>query len=272
MKSLLRISLIFVLGVVILLGGLYYWRNQLIEKLFVKFVAGKLQCEVTLTEAQLDLFAAKATFKNIKISNPEIFSRGTLTAIRELYLDWDFPALLEGRLHFFAVKLEVGTLRILRNKQALINILELNVFKEADGAEGEEAQPKRDINLQVDEFILILNHATYTDLSGIVPLQRSFNLHMKEIAFSNLTDLKILVKIVGWETLKAMGIEDMTNLNPNLRAQLEKIRPSASEGFVTKFVEKVKQIGEPGAVITDEATAVQEVLEKSKRAEGIEPS
>ena len=252
MKSLLRISLILILGMAVLLGALYFWRNQLIGKLFIKFAGDKLKCEVTLAEAQFNILETKATFKNIKISNPEIFGRGTLTTIRELYIDWDAPAYLEGRLHFFTVKLDIGTLSILRSKQEQINLLELNVFEETVAAEGESAPPKEDLNLQIDEFILILNHSTYTDLAGIVPLQRSFNLHAKEIRFSNLTDLKILVKIIGWETLKAMGIEDMTDLNPSLRAQLEKIRPDKSEGFVTKFVEKVKQIGEPGTVIGEE--------------------
>lgn len=132
------------------------FHNWTVKQALRLVLSYQLGAPVEIDRARIDLFKAEVEFKDILIHQPEAFnSREILADIPQIFVDFDWPAIWEGRLHLQAVELNVNELNLIRNPDGRLNLLSFKVFQQA-GKKGGEKPRREDKTPQVklDRVIL----------------------------------------------------------------------------------------------------------------------
>ena len=213
------------------------------------FLSGALRvvlgAPVKIERARVDLWTGQATFEGIRIENPANFPDGILLGIPKIFVDLDRWALFKGRFHFNTLELDCRDIRVIRAEDGRVNLFSLNIFKSSPArsqgakAAGPEEGPGR---FQVDNLVLTIGFATFTDLSGSSPSQKSFALRVDHAVYRNVETPADIFRIISWELVKRMGlgkIADSLGVSPELpglgleqpKGLLEKAVSSLKEKF-----------------------------------------
>ena len=143
---------------------------------------------------------------------PPQFPEGTFANIPKIYIDWEWASLLERRFHAETFEIDCSELRLIRDHAGRFNLLSLRALKNPPPAPPPSSGESRPVRFHIDNFILTLGSATYTDLSGEAPVQKSYNLRLDHSVYRNVDSAYDVVWIIGWEALKRMGVGGMDQM------------------------------------------------------------
>ncbi len=181
-----------------------------------------LGAPVKVEEVKINFSDVSVLFGNIEIANPSsFFSEAPLAKIPKIFIDASLSSLWEGKIHFEAIELNIQELHVIRERDGRINLLSLKTLEPKSQSQSQTSRQKSEIPLhfQIDQVILSLGQARYTDLTGPNPVEKGVNLRINRATYKNMDGLEDIVKVISWETLKRIGFGNLTaflgDWNPN---------------------------------------------------------
>lgn len=174
-------------------------------------LGSQLGTKVKVGDVRMDLVNTQVKFEDLRIQNPMEFPDGTLASIPKLFIDWKPSALLKGKIGFHTIELNIEEMSIMNIRGSGLNLYALKIFrKDAEQdktSRRTESREKPGIpNFQIDQLVLTLGKATFTDLTGTNPVQKSAQLGVDHAVYRNVEGLGGIAGIVAWESLKRMGL------------------------------------------------------------------
>lgn len=231
MKLIFRLVKLFILLVIL---GLIF--NDFAAKILLTgFLRCSLGVPVQMKTVEVSLGDTEVEIRGLKLGNPSGFPEGTLVYIPKIYLDLESWDLLRGRIHVEVLEIDCQDIRIVRDIDGRVNWLSLKVLP----AQKPETKPKpedkgRPFSLQIDTLILSLGTASYVDLYSAEPVQKNLKLNVRKADFSDVNSFQDLIQIIVWETVKRVGIGQMTAAFEGMN------KPSTAQGILKKAFQGIK--------------------------------
>lgn len=187
---------------------------------------------VYIDDVRVDIINSQFKVTGLEIWNPRGFPDGILTKIPKIFVDIEFARLLDGRLYFDTFEIDCRDIRVIRNEDGKINWMELKIFRQKSGVREDARQKPGRTKFYVENLVLSLGYATYTDLYVQPPVQKSHHLRVENAVFRDIESAGDIVKIVTWEVMKRMGIGKLIGNIPGLE--------NSAGGFFDGLVNSIK--------------------------------
>ncbi len=202
--------------------GALVFHNFTARMLLQAGLAYKLGTGVEVDSARVDFLRSRVIFQDIEIKNPEGFPQGILARIPKISMDFDIASLGAKTLRFKSVEVEASEIRILHQPDGRLNLLALKVFENKS-----RPQESGAMKVYISNLVLTLDKAVYLDLSrpGTGSREKVFDLGMRRMVYWNVRKLGDIAEIIGWETLKRMGLSSLSG------GVLDRIREELGDFF-----------------------------------------
>lgn len=247
--------LIGLLGLVVIL----FFAGNVMAKLAiengVKLITG---LPLTIGDLDLGLFKSAIQVKNLKLMNPPGFQDPVMVDLAELYVKYDLPSILSGKIHLPELRVDLNEFYVVKNEKGKLNIDSLTALqkakKETPAASRPEAETGTPVppekktqakapEIQIDQLFLKVGNAYYREYktSG-QPFVQTFPIHLEE-KYSNITDPNQLVQLIVLKVMMNTGIGALTNFDiADLRGSLGGVMSTSSQ-FATQAEAFLKEEG-----------------------------
>ncbi|HTL47135.1 MAG TPA: hypothetical protein VL688_03625 [Verrucomicrobiae bacterium] len=196
------------LGVLLALLGMFF-RTVGAKWLLSAYLQHELGTQVSVEHVRVDFINSQAKFSNVAVKNPMVFPDGTMMIIPKMFIDWNPAELLKGRVVLETLDMNIAEIRVLRAPDHGLNLRGVKLLRPAlpPGNVEAEEEPAWMPQLGVQQFVLSVGRATYTDLTGENPLQKSYDLNLNHVVFRDIPKLRGIWTLITAQTLSRMGIE-----------------------------------------------------------------
>ena len=277
MKKLV-IGLIVVLAIVFVLGQ----TKDMIAKASVEkgmeIVTGlKLQMK-SLTVGILNTLVG---IKDLKLFNPQGYKDKVMIDMPEIFVDYDLPAIIKGKIHLPEVRLNLKEFVVVKNSDGKLNLDALKVVKEEKepASKQEPAKAQKMPEIQIDRLQLVISKVVYKDYTaGAQPSVREFNINLNE-KYENITDPYTLVRLILVRALMNTTIANLANfdlgsIQQTLGNTLGKAQQVATQAAAKAQQAATEAVSRTQTVVKDTAATVGTTTKGAteaigKAAEGI---
>lgn len=195
----------------------FVFRNFAARWALGAYLEHELGTRVDIKDVTIDFVNTQIKFDGLVIRNPLVFPDGVLADIPKLFIHWDPAPLLKGNLVFRTIELNVAEIRILNIPGNGLNLYALKIFRRELPSEDRDGgydtpSSRKAPQFYIDQFILTLGKATFTDLTGANPYQKSVHLKLDHGVYRQVNGLAGIGEIVAWESLKRMGLGALSGL------------------------------------------------------------
>lgn len=202
-----------VLGIFVTLALMIFARNAIAETAIengVRFVTG-----LKLDMGGLDIGIVKPFVRidDLRLFNPPGYQEKVMIDIPEVFVDYDPPLLLKGKIHLREIRFHLKEFTVVKNERGALNLDSLKVVQE----EKKEAQaPKEEApppSIQIDILELRIEKVAYQDhssLGGV--LTKEFNVNINE-RYEDVTHPETIVRLIVVKALMNTTIADLTNFD-----------------------------------------------------------
>ncbi len=185
--------------------------------------------------------------RGLKLHNPKGFKDKMMMDMPQIYVDYDLPAILGGKIHLNDMVIDLKELLVVKNEQGDLNLNSLNVVK--DQKKAAPAEKKEMPQVQIDNLRLKVGKVIYKDYSkGGSPSVQEFDINIDE-SYKDIDDPQELISLIIVKAIKKTAIAKLTNFN------VGKLEGYASDVLVT--AEKIgTQAAATAGVTAKEGTQV----------------
>jgi uncharacterized protein involved in outer membrane biogenesis len=181
--------------------------------------------------------------KNLKLLNPVDFSDRTMVEMPEIYVNYDLPAIIGGKIHLPEVRLALREFVVVKNAKGSLN---LDAFKtvqaQKEGKPSAQNTSGKAPQIKIDTLQLNIGKVIYKDYSkGSAPDVKEFNVNLNE-RYTNVDNPQALVNLIVVKALMNTSISALTNFNlKGLEGSIGGVVAGA-EKMTSTAVDKVKGI------------------------------
>jgi hypothetical protein len=194
----------------------------------------------------------------LKILNPAGFKDPTMLDMPKIFVDYDLPAILGGKVHLTDVNIDLKEFVVVKNSDGRLNLDSLNVVK-AQKSGGSPAQTSKGKapQIKIDNLELKIGKVVYKDYSaGASPSVKEFSINLNE-KYSDITDPYSLVSIIVVKalmntTIAGLANFDLSGLKGSIGPALAGAQKAASEAVV-KASQSVAQAQKQAAAAQEQA-------------------
>lgn len=212
MKKILTI-LIVVVAVVAVIG---FTKNLIIEKAIEKWAATVTGLKLDIGSINVGIIKTIVHIKSLKLENPSGFSDRTMIDMPEIYIHYDLPAIIGGKIHLPELRLAIKEFVVVKNKNGELNLNSLRtVMANREGKTPSQVSPGKAPEIKIDLLKLSIGKAIYKDYSrGGTPYIREFNINLNE-SYTNVDDPYELANIIVVKALTGTSIANLANFDLN---------------------------------------------------------
>ncbi|MFA5311151.1 MAG: AsmA family protein [Candidatus Omnitrophota bacterium] len=261
MKRLLKI--LAVIFAVIL--GLLFAKNIIAKVIVERGIGFATGLKLRVSGFQIGIFKSRINIDNLKLYNPKGFEDTVMINIPNLYVDYNLPAILKGKIHLEDVKLNLKEFVVIKNKDGKVNLGSLKIAQEQKESKTkakskEKVKPKAS-DIQIDNLELKLGKVIYKDYSKAGgPSVKEFNINLDE-RYANITNTNavvsiILIKVLTNTALGAIANIDVKELGSAVSGSLSKATVVVSD----TAAKATKMAGEAGKSVTEAAKNLKDSL------------
>ena len=177
----------------------------------VEFVKG---LKLNIGSLHVGIFKPIAHIKNLQLFNPSSFPDKTMVDMTEIYVNYNLPAIIGGKLHLPEVHLALKEFVVVKNAQGKLN---LDALKSVQAQKEGKSTPKRISGnapqIKIDVLKLSIGRVIYKDYSrGGVPDVKEFNINLNE-SYVNVDDPQALANLIVVKALMNTSISALTNFD-----------------------------------------------------------
>jgi hypothetical protein len=149
--------------------------------------------------------------KGLVLSNPQGFKDRTMMDAPEIYVRYDLPAVIGGKIHLPEVRINVKEFVVVKNEKGELNLDSLKSIQSQK--KGKQAPAGKAPQIQIDSLELKIGKAVYKDYSGGgAPSVMEFPVNINE-RYTNITDPNTLVALIAFKAMMNTTIASLTNFD-----------------------------------------------------------
>lgn len=250
-------------AIVVVLVGLFLVFT-LCARIFMSFgIRVATGLNVKINRVMLSPFKGAIRLNDITIYNLKEFEEKKMLTVPLLYVDYDLPAILQGKIQFTEMNMNLDSVIVVKNKQGKTNLSTLTAAKKQSTSQSGHKAPKTTAtaHFYVKKLHLTLGKVVFKDYSrGSEPTVREFQLGIDK-DFYNITDPNQLVALIIMTAMFQTPLANLANLDlGNLDSQFSAgLKDAAS--FLSVDGVGVQQLGNDTQQVTKKA--VDSILKKA---------
>lgn len=202
-----------VIAVIAVLVMVSFVRDMVIKISVEKGVEMVTGLKLHIGSFRMSLVAGSVGIRGMKIYNGTRFKEKIMADFPEVYVAYDLPAIIGGKIHLKRVRLNLKQFIVVKNEKGELNLNSLKVVKaQSEGVKAEsENTPLPPI--QIDTLELKIGQALYKDYSASSePSVREYNVNLDE-RYTNITNPYALVSLIVVEALSNTAISGAANFD-----------------------------------------------------------
>ena len=202
--------------------------------------------------------------RNLRLFNPAGYKDRTMLNMPEIYVHYDLPAIIGGKVHLQDVRINLKEFVVVKNEKGRLNLDSLKVVQaQKKGNAASQRQDMKAPPIQIDSLELKIGKVLYKDYSGgrQEPAISEFDINLNE-KYSNITNPYTLVSLIVVKALMNTTIAglagfDLHGLQGSIGdtlANAQKITGEASEKakqVATQAEGAAKQAAETAQTVTN---------------------
>ena len=130
MKKILTSVIVAVLAVVLVVG---IAKNPIAKFSVEKAVEVVTGLKLSIGNLNIGILKTLVGINDLKLFNPSGYEDKVMLDMPEIYVDYDLPAILGGKIHLRTVRLNMSEFVVVKNAKGELNLDALNVVKEQKG-------------------------------------------------------------------------------------------------------------------------------------------
>jgi len=203
-----------IIGVLVVLVALSVCKDLVVKVAVEKGVEIVTGLKLSTRSFNVGILNGVVSIKGLRLFNPKGFEDPVMIDMPEIYVHYDLPAILTGKLHFQQVRINLKDFIVVKNEKGELNLDSLNVVKAQK--EGKKTEAKAGMpGIQIDKLQLKIGKAMYKDYSGGgKPSVREFNVNLDE-TYTNIRNPYVLVSLIVVRTLSNTTIASLSNFDIN---------------------------------------------------------
>ena len=198
--------------ILLIIAGLSLSKNTIakiaVERV-VKMITG---LQLRISGLNIGILKTLVNIDGLVLYNPKGFEDRVMIDMPNIYVDYNLPAILKGKVHLYSMKIDLKEFVVVKNKDGKLNLDSLTVVQSQK--EGKKPQDKgKAPKIQIDNLELKIGKVIYKDYSaGGKPHVREFNVNIYE-KLANIEDAYTLVSIIVVRALRNTAIASLTNFD-----------------------------------------------------------
>lgn len=204
-------------------------KNILVKTVVESGVGMVTGLRMNIRSFDLGIVNTVVRIKDMKLFNPKGFPDKVMLDMPEVYVDYDLPALIRGRIHLREAGINVKEFMVVKNADGKLNLDSLKVVRAEKETEKPAAKGKA-FEMRIDDLHLVIGKVVYKDYSkGGKPSVREFNIDLNE-KYSNVDHPAQLVSLVVVKALTNTTIAKLTGFDlKELRGNIGSIMDTAEK-------------------------------------------
>ena len=263
MKKLLILLLVLVAVILIAL----FAKDAIIKASVEKSVEMVTGLTLKIESLHVGILKPEVGIKNLTLLNPAGFSDRTMVDMPEIYVNYDLPAIIGGKIHLPEVRLALKEFMVVKNAQGALNLDALRTVQaHKEGKAPSQKAPGKAPEIRIDTLKLSIGKVIYKDYSqGATPDVKEFDINLNE-TYTDINDPYKLVSLIVVRALMNTSIAALTNfdlqgLEGSVGEALEGAQKAASEAAATAQ----KAASEAAATAQEAAKEVAETTSELKQ-------
>ncbi len=205
-----------------------------------------------------------ADVKNLVLLNPPEFPDRAMIDMPEIYVNYDLPAIIGGKIHLPEVRLALKEFSVIKNAEGKLNLDSLrSVQAQKEGKPPSQGAPGKAPEIRIDVLMLSIGKVIYKDYSkGGEPGVKEFNINLNE-KYTNIDDPYKLASLIVVKALMHTSIASLANID------LQGLQGSVGEALAgaQKMTSEAVATAQKTAAATQEAVK-DTVAQTSKTVKG----
>jgi hypothetical protein len=150
---------------------------------------------------------------NLELFNPPQFEDKIMLDMPEVYVDYNLPEIIRGKIHLNEVRVEVKEFTVVKNTDGELNLNSIKVVKKQKREEPTPKEKAEMPQIQIDVLRLKIGKVVYKDYSkGGKPQVQEFNIGLDE-QYSDINDPNEFVSLIVVKALSNTTIARLANFD-----------------------------------------------------------
>jgi hypothetical protein len=211
MKKILMTGIVAVLALVMVLAVA---KNPIARVAVEKGVEKVAGLKMSIGSLNIGILKTLVGIDDLKVFNPPEFEDRVMLDMPEIYVDYNLPAIIGGKIHLRTVRLNMSEFLVVKNAKGELNLNAIKVVKDQkDKKKPTPAEKAKAPDFQIDVLELKVGRVTYKDYSkGGSPVVQEFNLNLSE-RYTDINDPQKLVSLIVVKALRNTTIARLTNFD-----------------------------------------------------------
>ena len=260
--------LVVLIGVLVLVLALSFTKDIIIKTFIEKGVETVTGLRLSMQGFKAGIINTFVRIEDLKLFNPRGYKDRIMLKMPEIYVDYDLPAAIKGKVHLKQMRINLEEFVVVKNEAGKLNLDSLKVVqagkenkktrvKETEVKQAQTKEKERLPEIQIDSLELKIGKVVYKDYSkGGVPSVKEFNINLDE-RYENVTNPYSLVSLIVVRALANTAIAGLVDFDLQ-----------GLEGMTSNMLETVQKtttgvMGKTQEAIKETTQKTQEVIEQT---------
>lgn len=169
--------------------------------------------KLSVRSFNVGIFRTAVSIRSLKLFNPKSFKDRIMIDMPLVYVSYDLPAIIGGKIHLRKAVLDLKEFVVVKNEKGELNLNSLNVVKQQKDAKKPAQAAGKAPQIQIDDLRLKIGKAVYKDYSkGGAPSIKEFNVNIDE-RYTNITNPYAVVSLIVVKALSNTTIGSLANFD-----------------------------------------------------------
>ncbi len=209
--------------------------------------------------------------RNLVLFNPAGYKDRTMLNMPEVYVHYDLPAIIGGKIHLPEVRIDMKEFMVVKNEKGELNLNSLKVVQaQKEGKKPEAKAAGKAPQIQIDDLTLKIGKVIYKDYSkGGAPTVMEYNVNVNE-RYKNITNPYALVSLIVVKSLSNTAIASLANfdlqgLQGTISDTLRSAQKIATQAVTQAQTAAKEAIGKTQTVAKETQETVKKTTEELKQ-------
>ena len=191
---------------------LSFAKDVIVKMSFEKGVEALTGLPLKTGDFRVSLVRQLVSIRRLLLFNPKGYKDRIMLNAPEIYIDYDLPAIIKGKIRFDDVRIDLKEFVVVKNENGELNINSLKGV----GAREEEKKPAKKSKakeFEIGNLELKIGKVIYKDYSkGASPLVKEFDADINE-RYTNITNPSSVISLIVVRALVKTTIANLANFD-----------------------------------------------------------
>lgn len=167
-----------------------------------------------IADFRMGILRSLISIKGLKVFNPSGYQDKTMLDMPEIFVRYDLPAAIQGRIHLPEVRINMREFVVVKNGKGDLNLNSLKVVQAQKAGRKPSGEEKgKPLAIQIDSLELKIGKVLYKDYSGGgAPSVQEFSINLDE-KYSNIRDPYSVASLIVVKALMNTSIARLANFD-----------------------------------------------------------